>query len=180
MSRRDCLSFAYSITIILLSLFEFCLGISEAIFVSKYDQFDDGCRSIWKWILAAACINIIVPVITGCGITTLINTFDEDSENNKNSTLLDLLQIGQFVIGIWSGFTYNNIDSQCHDFWESSAPQLWTFVAIHYISMMISLSIALIAFIIVLFKACGIICCDGCQIFCDSKKVNTNTFDRLA
>ena len=156
MKPSECGALAFSFAIILLSLFEFCLGVSEAVFVSRYDQFENGCESIWKWILGAACINIIIPCITVCGIQTIIDTFNEDNKKS-NTTLLNLLQIGQFVIGIWSMNTYQKIDKECYNFWESNAPELWTFVAIHYVMTIISITIAGIAFIVLIG-----VCCNFC------------------
>src|SRR5688572_8689989 len=110
--------------VILLSFYEFCLGVSEAVYLSRYDKYESECRGIWGWLVAACVINICVPIFTGCGVTKLM---EDKKEENKNA-IVQLLHIGQFVIGIWSAVTYFNIDANCHSFWTSNAPELWTFV----------------------------------------------------
>ena len=104
--------------------------MSEAIFVARYNEFDDQCRQIWSWILAACVFDIAIPVIGLCGIRNI--TKGDDEPNNIYDHLMYAAKIGTVVIMIWSNVTYYNINASCQYFWTSQAPQLWTFITIHY------------------------------------------------
>lgn len=143
------------IFVILINLAYFCLGISEAIFVSRYSEFDDQCRQIWSWILAACVFDITIPVISFCGIRNLLR--DRDEPNDEYDIILYVSRLGFCVIAIWSAVTYYNIDSSCHYFWTSQSPQLWTFVMIHFVALWII--VGFLCFI-ALLVAC--MCCTAC------------------
>jgi hypothetical protein len=130
------------------SLYTFCLGISEAVFVAKYNNYQDQCDNIWAWICAAAVINICVPVLTVCGLTSL------SDEHKDKSGVLHLLYIAGFVIAVSSVVTYSNINNGCHDFWTSHAPELWTFVVIHYVMFWVSIGVTCVA----ICYACVFVC----------------------
>jgi hypothetical protein len=135
MGLKGCLLGSFVGLIILNSLFSLALGISEAYFLAKYDSFSDECREIWKWILAACVFDIVLPVITCCGLTNLL---DDDKKNNTPQLLI----IGQLIIAIWSAVTYYNINTSCHDFWTSNAPELYTFVMVHFVCLWIMVGIS--------------------------------------
>ncbi|VBB18223.1 hypothetical protein YASMINEVIRUS_686 [Yasminevirus sp. GU-2018] len=139
---------AAAIITVIINAFAFAVGIAEAVYVSKYDEYKDGCSGIWGWMVAACVIDISIPVLTCCGLTTLFNK----EEDNKNSTL-NLLHIGSFVIAIWSAVTYFNLSTSCYDYWQSTAPELWTFIMIHFVLLWIG--VGLIGLLIVL----GILVC---------------------
>lgn len=154
MSNKECATLFAVVFVILLSLYEFSLGVSEAVYLSRYSEFSSGCQGIWGWIVAACVINICVPVFTCCGLTGL-----SDDEKKDKSFLLQALQIGQLVIAIWSCVTYYNISNSCQDFWTSNAPQLWTFVMIHYVMFWISIGIIGLS-VLLSCTACWVsICC---------------------
>jgi hypothetical protein len=114
-------------------LFSFCVAVSEAVFLAKYQEYSDECRQIWKWILASCVFNIVVAVAMCCGIGRIIK---EATENILIMLWFDFwfyVGIGSLVTSIWSAVIYFNISSSCHDFWSSNAPQLYTFVLIHFI-----------------------------------------------
>lgn len=134
----------------------FFLGIPEAIFVAKYESFEKDCQSIWSWILAAAILNMLVPLCTLFSLYKFCNTND-----NKKIYLINLLHISQFIIALWSAITYYNINKSCYSFWISNAPELWTFVVIHLVMMWISIAIL---FVIV----CSICMCYCCYRFYSS------------
>lgn len=142
---------AFITIMVICSLFEFCVGISEAIFLSRYHQFNDACRDIWNWILAACIINISGPVFTGCGINTALKVLFDDGDKEAESVGLQIVHIVYIVVMIWSTVTYYEINNSCRDFWVSNAPELWTFVMIHFVMFWINVAIF----------ACGILmaCC---------------------
>jgi hypothetical protein len=120
-----------------LYLLVLALGISEAVFLYHYSEYKfETCAPVWGWIVAACVFDILVALI---GWVALI------IEKSKNSICL---QIGSLTINIWSMVTYYNIKPSCQDFWETSAPELWTFVMIHYCFMWFN--IGLICIIIIL------------------------------
>jgi hypothetical protein len=112
----------------LIYLFEFALGIAEAIFVNKYYVFSDGCRGIWSWILAACIFDIFAAF--------------SDRQRYNNTWL----KVGQFIIGIWSVVTVTHKQSNeaCYNFWQSNAPELWQFVIIHFVMFWISIVVILL------------------------------------
>jgi hypothetical protein len=124
---------AASCLIFIVSLFDLCVGISEAIFLSKYSQFDDECRQIWAWILVGCIVNFIIPIFAICA-----KIFQD------YRTILQFARIGYYVVGIWSLVTYYNINNSCYSFWTSSAPELWTFVLIHFVLMWINIAAIII------------------------------------
>lgn len=127
----------------IVSLYMFLLGISEAVFVGKYDEYNNECRQIRQWITAAAIFNICIPIFTCFGLIPLF------SKKEKRQEVENFLQIGMFIISIWSAVTYFNINESCHEFWTSNAPELWTFIMIHFVMLWLSvasLAIALIGF----------------------------------
>jgi hypothetical protein len=141
---EDNAKFLAAMFMVMAGLATFCLGISEAVFVSRYDEFDDQCRQIWQWILAACVFDITIPVLSLCGIRSLLKDSD-DSSSDSHDTLIYFLRIGSFTIMIWSGITYFNIDSSCHYFWTSQAPELWTFVMIHFVVLWLYVGVACLA-----------------------------------
>lgn len=144
------------ILVILLNLFTFCLGISEAVFVSKYDEYQGECSNIWGWMVAACVVDICAPVFSCCGLKRIANSDDDDDK----STLGELVHIGGAVVAIWSMVTYYKISSSCQDFWETNASELWTFVMIHYVSAWVGICIICLA-ILVGIVACCTMCCTG-------------------
>lgn len=135
---------------ITINLCVFVFGISEAVFITKYNKLDHECGSIREWILAASIMNICVPIMTGCGM--LIYN-DGDGRCNKN-TLFMLLKTGQSIVAIWSVITYFTINPTCRDFWTNNAPELWTFVIIHFIMFWVGVAIILLIFSGLLIYSC--------------------------
>lgn len=148
------LRFITNIIVILINLAYFCLGVSEAIFVSRYSEFDDQCREIWVWILTACVLDIVIPVIGFCGIRALFK--GDDEPDSAWDEFLYYAKVGQFVVAIWCGITYYNIDSACYYFWTSQAPQLWTFVMIHFVAMWIGVACFAIFVLVVTFVCCAV------------------------
>jgi cell division protein FtsL len=118
------------------SLFAFSLGISEMVFINFYPHMQSKCENIYNWILAASFINIIIPIITACGIRSL----------DASETGGQFLQIAQIIIMIWATITYFHIDSFCLDLWLTQAPEIWTFVLIHFAAFWIFIIIAVLLF----------------------------------
>lgn len=153
--NNDNIQLIVGILVILVNLVYFCLGISEAIFVARYSEFDNQCQQIWSWILAACVFDIVIPVISFCGIRSFLRGRDEPATDYDK--VLYAARVGFTVIAIWSAVTYYKIDSSCHYFWTSHAPQLWTFVMVHFAVLWIS--VVCLCFI-VLGVAC--MCCFAC------------------
>lgn len=133
-----------------LSFFELALGISEAYYGAFYSQYEDQCHQIWGWIVASCVLNIVIPIITCCGLTVLFNNNSNNHHNHNNKKKLYILQyahLGQFIIGIWSVATYYNINDSCYNFWTTNAPELWTFVMVHFVMLWICLVLACISII---------------------------------
>src|SRR5271154_4792356 len=86
--------------LVILALFDFCLGVSEAVFLSEYSSYSDGCQAIWKWILAACIISIITSVLTCCGVGKYV------ADETDNPLLICwayfwyIIGIGLFVVAI--------------------------------------------------------------------------------
>jgi hypothetical protein len=104
------------------SLFVFCLGIVEIVFLIQNPQLKDECENLYTWIFIAALSNMLIPAVTACGLQSYDGT-----ENDGQ-----FLQIAQIVIMIWSVVTYFHIDSECLDIWIQTAPSFWIFVLIPF------------------------------------------------
>lgn len=152
-AASECVTLCAVVFVVLLSFYEFSLGVAEAVFLARYSEFSSGCQGIWGWIVAACVINICVPVFTCCGLTG----FADDKKDK--SLLLQGLQIGQLVIAIWSAVTYYNINNSCHDFWSSNAPELWTFVMIHFVMLWIGIGIIGLILVLACTACWTSICC---------------------
>ena len=151
---EDCFKFMGHVYFFVAGLFTLCLGISEAVFVAKYDEYDDECRNIRAWIIAACCINIVAPVITACGLYRLADIKDQ----GHLPVIHSLLGIGQFVISVWSAVTYFNISAMCHDFWVSKAFELWVFVMIHFVALWVNLTFTILYVAFICAGACAGAC----------------------
>lgn len=132
MSKIKCIDIR-TIIVILMSFFAFVLGIAEAVYSSRYNQYANQCSQIWGWIVASCTINIIIPVSTCCGLSIVLSN---NSEKDKN-VVLEFAQIGQLIIAIWSAVAYYNISDSCYNFWTTNAPQMWTLVMIHFVMLWI-------------------------------------------
>jgi hypothetical protein len=120
-------------------LYEFCLGVSEAHFVAYYDDLKPECNHVWGWIVAASVFNIIISVSSMCYICC-VNQVGEVYDNNNSYGV----HLGQLIVGIWAIKTYFQIETSCLSFWEANAPELWTFVLIHYVMAWISIVIIIV------------------------------------
>jgi hypothetical protein len=126
------------------SLLAFSLGISEMVFINFYPHMQSKCENIYNWILAASFINIIIPIITACGLRSL----------DENETGGQFLQIAQIVIMIWATITYFHIDSFCLDLWLTQAPEIWTFVLIHVTAFWIVIIIVVLLLFRFVYQNC--------------------------
>lgn len=140
--------------VVLVLLYELGLGIAEAVFVAKYSDFSHECRSIWEWILAACVFNIVIPALTLCF------SFGEST----NKLIVQFARIGQVIIAIWSAITYYHITTSCRDFWTSNAPELYTFVMIHFV--MLWIFVGIVGLLIIM--ACLAVCCGGSAAISDA------------
>lgn len=113
----------------------FPLGISEAVFVSRYSVFVDECQGVLILIIISCVINICIPVFAA--YICFISFYFDVSDKNVTLPLL-LSNIGYFVIMIWSMIIRHTITTECHDFWTSNAPEIWSFVMIQYVMFWIS------------------------------------------
>jgi hypothetical protein len=147
---------------ILLNLMYFCLGISEAIFVAKYREFDKGCQEVWPWILSACVFDLVVPVIGFCGIKSMFK--EPDEPNSTSDHLVKFARIGMIVIMIWSGVTYFIISQSCQNFWTSNAPEMWVFVMMHF-------SVLWIAVIFLGLMLLGLMCMGLATVIAPDEKV---------
>lgn len=125
------------------SLFSFSLGVSQAVFLAKYDHLASGCYDLWDWILAACIFNI-------CGSAFSLATsvqyhVDPKSSHGITSALSGLTSLGQTIVSIWSVVAFFQIDVSCQSFWVSSAPELWTFTVIHFSLFWIMLGLLVLA-----------------------------------
>lgn len=150
MCNEETITFITLACVFLNSVFEFCVGVSEAVFLSQYSSLSDGCQDIWKWILAACIFNIIIPVFTCCGLSKYVM-------KDGSLDIGHLARIGVFIVGIWSAIVYYNITSSCYDFWQTSAPQLYTFVMIHFVCLWISVGLCAIIILLLFAMCCGLI-----------------------
>jgi len=160
------------VVMMIFHLFGFCLGIAEAVFVAQYSDFNDGCSHVWEWMIAACVFNICIPVFTCCGGKRLT----EEEKERSDTTIQDLLPIGNLIVGIWSMVTYYNISSECQQFWETNAPELWTLVMIHYVMMWVMIGIVCLM-VLLCMCACFAQCCSLSSLFLKNDESNVDDVD---
>lgn len=143
------------IVTIIVNAFGFALGITEAVFASKYDIYKYDCNGIWGWIVAASVIDISVPILTCCGLTAFVTNNNNNVDNTQVCCgIPNLLHIGTIIIAVWSAVTYFNISSSCYEFLQSVIPEFWVFIMIHFSFLWISIG----SMVIITCIACCILC----------------------
>jgi hypothetical protein len=167
MNREECYTIFRIIIVISFKLFEFGFGIAEVIYLQQYKDTTNKCENIFEWIMADCVFNIVVPVITMCGVYNLIT--DDENNEEKQPLLMQAAHIGQLVIAIWSAIVYYNINNQCRVFWENNAPKFLIFIRINVIILWIGVALSGLCYFVCLF-AC--LCSD-----IKSKKIIKNNND---
>jgi hypothetical protein len=120
-----------------------CLGISEAYFVVRYNEFNNQCGQIWLWALFVCVFDIGHIVFNHFKNVGFLR--NDGMADDRYEYLLEIIGTGRCVVSIWSAIIYHSIDDKCYYFWTSQAPQLWTFVVIHYCLMSIGVLFVLLA-----------------------------------
>src|SRR4051812_12832285 len=94
----------WTIFIVILYLFEFCLGISEAVLTARYKQYNDECDQILEWIIGACVVNIVIPVLTG--LYFALNKNNGDIKCIVTITSIQFFIFGQVIIALWAFVIY--------------------------------------------------------------------------
>ena len=106
------------ITIIM--MYRLALGITQAIYLSKYNDYETECRLVWVQMCVMCVVNFL-SVING-GI---------NSQKEEKNHSFELISLG---IGIWIQITWFNISSDCEDFWQDNANELWTLLIVEVVN----------------------------------------------
>lgn len=142
--------------------FDLGLAISEAVFLAKYDEYDDGCSHIWKWILAACILNFAAATLTCVDLCKAC--VDNSNDDNIDVGRSQYIRIPTFVISVWAIITFLNISDSCHDIVTSEMPEIWAFVNIHYVVGWISVGFLAIC----LLRTVSCCCSNGlCWCLCN-------------
>ncbi len=125
-----------TILILILSIYIFCVGIAQAIYTSDYTVYQFECSNVWYFNLVSSIINICIPIFTLCGTYGLLNEKDY-----KSFKCLKIFFVAHFAIALYALVVFFMIDTQCRNYWELTAPQMWYFVVIMFVNFWISLII---------------------------------------
>ena len=126
-----------------LTLFELCVGVSEAVFLHKYRQFSNQCQNVWILVLVSCILNIsisvsaiTIPLLTICDVTTYFKCISKNKKMSDNIViqLIHLIPVGFMMLTVW---IYQNISKPCYDFWESNANELLVFLMINVVKFYI-------------------------------------------
>jgi hypothetical protein len=120
----------------------FAEGVLESIYVHKSRHHSDGCDIVHTQILVYAIIDIFTAVVF---FENLITSFQNTMYRDNNFVTL-VIGIKIFA-GIWAVNTYHKMGSDCYNFWQIHAPELLTFVKIHYAECWIIIGFILISWI---------------------------------
>lgn len=120
----------------LVALVSFGLGISEAYFVSQYNNLKGECENLWELMLFASIINIWTPLLTACGIHNVKQIFDSEASEPMEAKFWRLTSL---ALAIWCVVVYSGISNSCQEFWQENANELWIFLSIHYVAFWIAL-----------------------------------------
>lgn len=105
---------------------EFIGGIYESIYTHKYKQYGDGCNHIRTQILVFAVVDIVTAIVT---LANLAISFNNSIPDNNMMTVVTGFE---FAIALWAVISFHTMDDTCNNFWTTNAPELLTFVKIHY------------------------------------------------
>lgn len=138
--------------VLFFAFYEFNLGFSEGIFLTKYTQYISNCQSIWEWVIGSSVINILGSFLTFYAVISYVN-----ERNDFRKFLIYFSQGCQFITILLIASVYYNTDQLCRNFWESNAPELWDLIFVNYIMFLV----CMIIIILMLFVLCveGLISC---------------------
>lgn len=138
---------------IFICLVEAIIGICEAVYLEKYSIYNDGCFSIWEWILASCILSIICAlcIVAHIVASNFKNQYEPDPKYIATVILLFFIFCGQFIVSMGLTITSFQIGDVCRDHWISNAPELWTLTVFHIVMFWIMLVIigALTSYIII-------------------------------
>jgi hypothetical protein len=111
--------------------FRMGMGISEAVIVSIYKQYEHSCYNIWYLVLAS-CVTDLV-----CYFLFLFAVGGLSLEKRKSMMLILIGKLMNFVIMIISTIQYYGIDKPCYTFWSINASEVYCIVMIHHLMLWI-------------------------------------------
>lgn len=115
------------IIIVLIIALLFTAGIYESVIVNNSKQYSDGCGVVHTQIIVCAIVDIVSGVVL---FESLVTSFQNTMYRDSN---LITLSIGlEIFTGLWAVVSFHRMGDECYDFWQSHAPELLTFVKIHY------------------------------------------------
>jgi uncharacterized membrane protein HdeD (DUF308 family) len=157
MSKSDCVIITTVSLVVLIGLYVLCLGITEAIFLDKYDsaEIKGKCWQVWPNLVLLCVLNFI------SFFAALLSICDDDKSPNKAGGGLTL----GFLAKIWTLIIFFNIDDNCIDGYKDKAPELWTLLQVEAITELAFIGIAGL----IIVGAIGFCCFAMCKSCCESK-----------
>lgn len=119
-----CIVLSIGVVAIIVTLFLLSMGISEAVYLSKYDSTETKgeCWQVWPNLVSVCVLNFV------CGIllipTIIAAIIGGKSDKGKSDSSASLAG----AIRIWTCVIYFNITSSCREYYEDNAPELLTFL----------------------------------------------------
>ena len=154
MAKSDCVVLTTVITVVLIGLYVLCLGITEAIFLEKYNSIEI-CGQVWHNLVALCVLNFVA------FFATFLSICDDDKSQNKAGGGITL----GLLVKIWTLVIFFNIDDNCIDGYKDKAPELWTLLQVEAITELVFLGIVGL----IIAGAISFCCFAMCRSCCESK-----------
>jgi hypothetical protein len=97
------------------------------------------------WITATSIIDLLSFILCLGYLVSVFRNFSDRTQTKWK--IMQVFHFSQIVIVFWSISTYFNIDNDCRTNWKNSAPEICSFVLVHFVGMWIGV-------IIVSFACC--------------------------
>jgi NADH:ubiquinone oxidoreductase subunit 5 (subunit L)/multisubunit Na+/H+ antiporter MnhA subunit len=139
--NKRILTIVITIIILLCAGFYLIIGITEAHFVSKYNNYEEKEWNIWTIIFLNCIVDVpmgLLPIVVIPKIKKIINNENnEDNEDNdeddNNFGKIMLGPIMSALLSIITIYIYFNIPNVWRDHWQKNTPELWIFIEIHFV-----------------------------------------------
>jgi hypothetical protein len=140
---------------VLLSLYCACVGITEAVALSRASDFKDGCYYIWIMIIILCVLNLMSAIAIPCA--TLAVMLSNEKSKSDSSGIFAVIGLGVriWLVVVW--FDLDNGTSEsiaCMNTYINDYPLLWSMFNVEFVWFWINIGLIVL------------MCCCGCGALC--------------